>query len=584
MRTAPLALVSVILGGSLTLSACKSPVRSHAPTIAPDRTGDLDRLLDLVPEGSGGLLIVRDPRTLLDGLAIVLGDWWGEGGEGVEQVAPGFSDRLPGIEQLRDALVESGVHLERGLALGGVDGVVVIVGADDVEAVPTALWKIAPNDDLTRRVRCKVIAGTGMVACAAQAEVLASYTPGRDAKGLRAWLEADLDGATIERANVLFSGAGDGPRSTVAAAIAPGVLQLDIASDTFDRNFVVPSGEPAWTLAALQPGASFVWARLDPVSIAASMTTPPPALAPDLARAFTGEFSLAAAGSAGGVASFWGISDRSTFEQLLPVLSLAANRAPKLGDGTTMRASIEAIDVGAAAPQPILRLHFEPGRVLAPFVALGLAPEAIVWVTDRVLVSTLGSEDSAVGALLPHPEGPSAAFLAALPPELAAALRDGTTSLAAHVELDALQSPRVQAAMRDMLSSSAAGPALDAEQIEAGFHVASSLSSLSMWTTPHGEGSIIRTAWRSFGDDSTAEGRAARAARRAVAAHTADPATAYGALASAYPRSQRVAAYRVRAGLDEHGTQVVAQLVAAVALLSALRKTSAPAEQAVSPK
>ncbi|MBK6923533.1 MAG: hypothetical protein IPH07_39460 [Deltaproteobacteria bacterium] len=543
-------------------------------TPEPSYTAELDALLELVPAGAKYFAVVRDPGEFIDGFGWLIAeqkDMWTRVLDATKDPAKPDGDAgmrrvLTEYELVQTAFGTAGVHLDRGLVIIGGDGeddkpTIAVLAADDAEAVPKMLRALSTKPD-EEDTKCKTLDVAGMVACSSNAEALAAYAPGKDAKGARASIEAHLDTADVAHGNVVaLVPSKDGPLA-FSVLTAPGVVQFDLRLPQGKEFAAVDAPGPANTLALLSPGSSFMWTRLDAAALAKQAASAP-AMVANMVKALSGEFLVASPGKLGGVSLLVGITDKTPIAGLIPMAGLAADKIPPLPDGSTVALKIEDIDDGGGSKQQVLRAIVTPGTELAKIKDAGLVPEVVSFVTSQYAAVSFGTGVGIVPDIArAELSGPSEALLAELPSELSKALKDSTASMVMHVELDGLHGPK----LREQLAASlagvpAAGPMPSSEAAGIALRSASPLSSFSMWNTAADDGMVMHFAMRSFGDPASDEGRAAQAARLDVDAGRKDHATAYGALVTAYPDSSRIASYRARAGMTEGGTTTGAAMV-----------------------
>jgi hypothetical protein len=541
-----------------------------------DAGAPLDPLLDLVPAGAATFFVVRAPNDFIDGFAgIVLGQesmWTKVLDARKDPSKPdadfGMRKLLVEFDSVKAALATSGLHLERGLVVGG-DPAITILAADDVESLPKLERMLNRKPDEVKTT-CKAVAeAAGFVACADDAAALAAYVPGKGAATLR----AALPGLAIDDANVLGAVKDDAAQAaTFAIATHGGVLQLDLRlAEAADEFAKAAAPGTAAALGLVQPGSSFVWGRFDPEFVAGQAGTAP-AMVGNALRALTGEFLVAGIGTAPGFVVLLGLNDPTPIAGLIPMAALAKDNLPKsLPDGTAMSITVEDVDDGAGGKLQALRTKFEPKGELAQIRdQLGLQAEVTAFVTKQWAAIALGTGPGVVPDVVKATaSAPTAELLAALPSALARDLAEGRASSASHIELDAIHAPKVREEIVKVLGSSVpAGTLSRADWLDVAFAVMSPVSSLSMWTSGERAHPTIRIALRGFGDASSPEGRAAQAARIEVTAKRSDAATAYGALVTSYASSPRSPAYRARAGqgAGQSGGVAMIGVLAAIAI------------------
>ncbi len=550
--------------------AVETPTTPAASTNVP-----LDPLLDLVPAGATTFFVVRAPYDFIDGFAgIVLGQesLWTKLLDARKDPAnpgadAGMRKLLVEFATVKTAISTSGVHLERGVAVGG-DPAIFVFAADDVEAVPK-LQRALTTKPEDVKTTCKAVPDVaGFVACSEDAAAVAAYAPGKSAAALR----TTLTGLAIEDANVVGAASPSGATTTFAVATPAGVLQIDVRpSKGVEELAKVAAPGAATALALVKPGNSFSWGRVDAEFLATQAATAPAMLGNAL-RGLTGEFLVASIGATPGLVVLAGLSDPTPLAGLVPMAALAKDSIPKtLPDGTPMSLVVEEVDDGAGGKLQAVRTKFEPKGELEQMRAqLGIQAEVTAFVTKQWAAVAVGTGPAVVPDVVKATaSAPTPELLAALPPALAKDLGDASVSGATHLELDAMHAPKVREELAKALAAADTPAELTKDEwLDLGYAVFSPLSSISVWAAGDRAQPTIRIALRGFGDTATDEGRAAQAARIEVAAKRADAATAYGALATGHPSSPRVSAYLARAGQGDPGGGAVAVVgvLAAIAI------------------
>lgn len=543
----------------------------------------IDPLLDLVSAGAEAYVIVRAPHELLDGYARVVegqGPVWTKLLDARKDPAKpgadaGLRKLLIELPSLRAEIGKSRVHLERGLVITG-DQAVTVLAADDAEAVPALMRAISARPEDVKAT-CKALTEpAGFVACADDPGALEAYEPGRRGAALHAALEGLLDPATLEGANVLAQ-VGEGAEAmAIAGSATAGVLQVDVRPPASMRTeaFELMAPGSAAALGLVAPGSSFVWMRMNATRLTALAPGAPPAVG-NMLQGLSGEVLLAGIGSVPGAVALFGLSDPTAIAGLVPLAALARDDVPKtLPDGSGLEVVIEDVEDGKGGKVQVLRAKISPvGELAAIREQLALQPEVVAFVTDAWAAIGLGTgpglvpEVARASASAPTPE-----LLAALPPSLARVLSDERATSVTHLELDGLHGPGVREGLVEALTKAAVPGAapVSADNIEVVFALLSPLSSISAWTSGDAANARVHVAMRGFGDATSAEGKAAHAARLEVDAGRKEAATAYGELVAAHGSSSRIAAYRARAGQGPvgaaQGAAAMVGLLAAIAV------------------
>ncbi len=572
-----------------------------APTAEPNYTAELDPLLDLLPAKPEGYAVVRDPMQFIDGFAWLIGGQqlvWTAILDRVRDPAKPEEDvalrkLLLEFDAIRTALVSSGLHLDRGIAFAKVSGqTFAVLSADDPEMLPKLLRSLSPKPDEVTMQCTAVPRAAGFIVCGGDAKTVSTYAPAFDAKTLRANAIAKLDAESVARANLLTLSNDDDDDVAFAIMTAPGVMQTDVRIPEADKLAALRTSGAASLLGALTPGHSFAWLRADVDTLAKSADGPE--MVRTIVRALSGEVLMASPGTAPGITLLFGLTDPTPVAGLIPMASLAKDSLKALPDGTTLDLKVEEVDDGKGGKLQTLRVRAGgSGEAVKLAAQGGLPPEVTAFVTKELAAISVGSGAEIVPLIVGGSTGgPSKELLAELPAGLAKALEQGKTWAVMHVEFDALHAPGLREALIAAMPPESVGATDELKfGIDATLALMSPLSSMSMWGTDTGDGKMVHVALRSFGDPVSAEGKAAQAARLAVLAKTRDAATAYGALASAYPDSRRLTAYRARSGqtgLDgaKSGASVMGVLaaIAVPAMSKYVQRSKAAALEARSPK
>jgi hypothetical protein len=163
---------------------------------------------------------------------------------------------------------------------------------------------------------------------------------------------------------------------------------------------------------------------------------------------------------------------------------------------------------------------------------------------------------------------------------MARALNEGGASWALYVPLDGLQAPQMQQQIADGVAivpdRERGGLAPDAFA-NALLSVVAPLSSVSLWLTHPEKARVVHLVVEGFADDSTAKGKAARAAVAKVTAG-GDRKQVYGALAKEHPDPR----FTARSGTDPTALRATLSgafmlgLLAALAVPAAMEAAPAP--------
>ena len=178
---------------------------------------------------------------------------------------------------------------------------------------------------------------------------------------------------------------------------------------------------------------------------------------------------------------------------------------------------------------------------------VGLTPDVWVFAADGSLAIAAGVDAEKITRLVAP--ATADATLASLPSALADDLRAKRASFVMHMPVDALQGPSLGKALDAALKNV---PGYKTEQMRGGLAMLSPLSSSTLWITEANNQTVVHMAVQGIGHTADEEGKAALAAAVAVAGG-GDAAALFGALASKYPASPRLAAYQTRAGTNGPG-------------------------------
>jgi hypothetical protein len=573
-----------VSSGPTTPDAKPADSTAHAEppavVVAPAQLAELDLLLDLLPVDATELVIVRDPKALVEGLA------WFIAGErdALKRLEDAKLAELPpdpererflrDFEVIATAILGSVIQLDRGMLVFERAGeTITLVASPDPTAIPALVTKIRGGTD-TAAVFCKPAAGlAGWVACASKEPTIDGFVAGRQAADRRKQLLAELAGGDLDRANVVmrFTGGGGEQPSTVAIETAPGEIELHIGHPALAEvdKALAPGAAPA--LGLVPASGSFAWARLARAMLDDAGKQAPVPFGSAVASA-TGELLFGWIDGAG-VVALAGVGDPSTVTGLLPLVGLAKDKIPKqLPDGSVLAVEVRDVDDGSGKPRPTVLAKLTPSAELAKSItAMGLAPEAVVFASGGYAAAVLGGGEKAIPTIAGYTgTRASEATSAALPAGLQRALAADTAEAILHISLDGLQSTAVRQSLVD-LSKVQPTPGVDVGKvIGVVLDVLAPLSSLSMWITRDGGVHTVHLAVRSFDDYASEEGKAARAAMLAVGSG-GDASTAYGELSTRFAGSARASSYDLRSGKGASVGQAassafLAGIIAAIAI------------------
>jgi hypothetical protein len=542
--------------------------------VAPMLTG-LDHMLAFVPDAKNEFMIVRD--------ASVLAEYAEEGSkffEGPLSAMAAAGDMPPQLGEAKGkmdeaktkmaeivtAVAASGLRPQEGAALIklGKDKTLVVFAADNPNAILDLAKTLGADDD--GKGKCKAIDGqAGWNVCADDQATIDGYKPGTDAAPIRKVLTDKLPGVDLDESNLLFNIAGDdGKLVTGTVATLPGLVHAAIAMpDGPEVAQVTGALSPgaATTLSQVQPGAGFLWARVNPQMLAglatADMGNAPPEVATML-KSITGEFVIAGEIDPGGMFIQAGATDTSGMATLITALDAKKGDIPTtIPDIKDSKVTVEKTQVqGAGATVDAFHASisgFKEADILKAYAGLNL--DAWTFAHDNMITFAVGPDATNVGKLLEGGgAGPSEDTLAALPHQLADGLKANEVSFAMHLPVDFLQGAPLRKVIDAALKDT---PEAKPAQINAALSFLAPFSSTTVWiaqpsgsTTP-----IVHLAVQGIGNRATDEGKAALEAARKVAAG-GDPATEFGTLASTYGSSPMAFAYHTRAGDQGPGSLV----------------------------
>jgi hypothetical protein len=552
--------------------------------VVPLATG-LDLMLELVPAGAE-FMIARDATVVAEYMEeavrfadgplglLKTGPFAGEGD--LVKLDAGLGEAKGKIDAVKVALAASGIELDHGALMAKAkDGAEYFVFK---AADPTALVAVgkAMGETSMDDLKCKGIEDVpGYHVCAESDAKLATYARSADAAPARKLLADNLPGVDLDAANlVAHIDAGRPDETFMAVSTIPGQMYIAVNRPGDPGMAELQQGMqpgPAKTLAQVQPGAGFVWARLSPALLTKEMAGGNP-MAESVGRSLTGELVLAGSVDPGGVILQLGTSDTATLESMLtttfdalgpglptevpelPGAKLVFEKLPITGGDKTAQGLHAAIT------------NVPEADVLKGFTGLHL--DAWVFAANDVLTVAVGPDKEGIGKLLDvSTGGPAQPTLDALPPQLAEALGRNEVGLIAHMPMDFLHGAQLHnlanAALKEL-------PDVPPAQLFALSGLLAPFSSATLWITKPGDKPIVHISVQAIGNRATEEGKAALEAAHTVA-DGGDPAVAFASLASIYAASPMAWAYKTRAGTDGPGYMVgsgvgAVMAVAAVAI------------------
>jgi hypothetical protein len=546
----------------------------EAIPVEPLATG-LDLMLELVPENAE-FVIARDATVVaeymeetmrfVDGpLAKLKTGPFASEGE-LQKADAALTEAKGKIDAVKAALDSSGIELKDGaLVAKAKEGDFFVFKAADPNAL-VAVGKAMGESDLDD-LKCKAIEDVpGYNVCADGDAKLAAYKRATDAAPARKLLADNLPGVDLDAANLLAHvDKGSSEETFMAVSTIPGQVYLAVArpGDPEMKDLKDMQPGPAKTLAQVQPGAGFIWARLSPELMSKSMS----AAASDpmvgsVAKSFTGEFVLAGSVAPGGLILQAGTSDTATLETML-------------GTGYDMGKEMVAAELGKELEKtvPGAKVVFEKvpvtgGAITAQSVHLGVTgvPEADVlrsftglnpdiwaFAANEVFTLAVGPDKDHIGKLLDVAAGgPSTATLDALPSQLSEGLGRNEVGLIVHMPVDFLHGAQLHSLAQSALKSM---PEVPPDQLFALAGLLAPFSSATMWIARPTDKTVVHLSVQAIGNRATDEGKAALDAAHIVA-DGGDPAAAFAPLATLYGASPMSWAYKTRAGTEGPGYMV----------------------------
>ncbi len=554
--------------------------------VEPLHTG-LDLMLSFVPDTSSEFMIIRDASVIeeyyeeavrfLDTPIEKLGAADSLPRE-MKEASTGFElGRLKGKEIVA-ALGASGLRLKDGGALiktsKGKD--LLVFASDDPGAIgklATALGESKMDED-----HCGPLPGVeGWSVCSDDKASLESFKPTEDPSEVRAKLQEKLPGVDLDEANVLADIDIDQGRSTFAITTLPGLVHIagvfPLDNDGKEMFEALDAGD-AKTLANVQAGAGFVWARTKSEVLSKAMASemrgsPPEAKA--VFESFNGEWVLAGSVDPGGLVFQAGIDDAGAFTALWDQALVAAKAAPtEIPELPGSKLTIEKTPIKhgttVADAMHVAVTGVEEADIVKAFA--GIHFDGWAFAANDALTVTLGPDAEHVGKLLDTSGGgPTPDMLSSLPPPLAAGFKRKEVSMAIHMPADFLQGKHLHAIVNAALKNV---PEAKPEVLLAAASMLAPISSGSIWfEQPEGaEQPVIHMALQGIGNRATDEGKAALDAAHKVTEGT-DPETAFKPLAEKYDSSAMAFAYHTRAGTEGPGS-LVGSGIGAVAVAGAV--------------
>jgi len=545
---------------------------------------ELDPLLDLVPEGSEEFLVIRDIDDLLaigEGTLTPIGPSLrsfaaaAEAGGSSPDAKANVAKVLDGFQTLTTSLRGSEFSIDKGLVMSDIDGdKVVIYGTGTPDALPTLGRALGLDSDNPRDACTAIEAAPGYAICAEDEATLSKYVPGKAAAVLQTKVSEQIDEADVSRANVLGRvGRDEGKPVVFAIATPSGLLHLTVGIPEAPEEFtrLLGSGQsPAIGLAA--PGSAFYWAQLDPAALAEQAASGP-FMMKGMLTSMTGELFMGTLATPESLVMLAGVSDPGPAGGMVALAGTQLDKVPtSLPDGSSLEVKLETLTVGGADTQVLHGTMTPAGQTKEIFESMGLTPEAWMFSVGGYAGIAIGGGKKVVETIASYRGGgPSSEAAKAMPKPLAQGLVDRKVSVAMHMSLDGLQSPQTSETMDAMLEeipTDGLPPGLSAEQLIDMVRTGMApISGTSFWMAPPKDHMVIHVAFSLLGDPRSEEGKAALTALSRVA-EGGDAGAIYGALAAAYPGSDRRAAYQTRAGTSTTGVLSTAALLGAMAAIA----------------
>ncbi|MEM7154357.1 MAG: hypothetical protein AAF799_16035 [Myxococcota bacterium] len=548
-----------------------APIVEPIP-VEPLHTG-LDLMLKFVPKGSD-FMIARD--------ATVVADYVAEGTRfldgPLEKLKTGPFAEERDLKEAEDAFDEVKLHTDKVVAAlegSGIDlaeGAAIIKGKGGKDFLifhasdPNALIELGKNtgEDEIAKLKCKAIEDVpGFNVCADSQSHVDGFKADGDPAALRKDMEENLPGVTLDDANLVASFEDDDKskgQMYMAVSTIPGQIHMAVTSaGDRDLNEAMDKMQPgpAKTLAQVQPGAGFIWARVDPKELAKEAKDAKGTPAEGALKALTGEFVLAGSVDPGGLILQMGTSDTAVFEGLIGLgFTLGKDSVPpEIPDVPGAKLLFEQVPIeGGGKTAQALHLGVT-GRPEADILKsyTGVHLDGWVFAANDVVTVAVGPDTANVGKLLDVTAGgPSSATLDTLPPQLAEGLRREEVGMVMHLPMDFLHGEQMHTLVRSALKDV---PEASPEHVLALTSLAAPLSSTTMWIAAPGGKPVVHLAVQGIGNLATDEGRAALDAAHTVA-DGGNPKDAFSSLASTYASSPMAWAYKTRAGTEGPGYMV----------------------------
>ncbi len=591
-------LLSVTAAAALLLSACgdkeepsgdsaAAPADSAAPVVdalaeaasagaeagggvaKPAASTSIESLFELVPAGDDtNFVVVRDPGMLLD-FTVAISAFYeqplaaaaarGATAEGaslsdVVEVAKGYAEVKRRLSAIESELKSGKVDLSRGFVAGlnsKGEQAVLIFGASDAEALRPVLTAFGvPEGEGV----CKDLAGAaGYVICADTEAEISAYKPrGKEGGGsLKETIAGQLQGVSLDDVQVIASVKED-ELVSMAMALKDGGMTMHVGlplgeSDIAEAREVMTPAKPE-LLRFVQPGTGFFWTHVD--AAAMRKRTPgadsiPPMLSKGVEQ-LTGEFLFGGSREPAAMQIRVGSGDPTAFQPAFDLALMAKSEIPKTIPGVAGSKIDFDRETIASKGGDITALRLSASGI--PMIdelrgRLGFSLDAWVFGADGALSLIVGADAEGIKSLTSG----SNDVTASLPPALAKSIGVGETSMIMHMPLDPLHSPLSQSFLQQAKDKGMAD--VDAESLRMMLGLAGPVSSLSVWATDTGKSMVVHTSVQLIGDPTTEEGKAALDAARS-AALGGDPKALFEALATRYPDSPRLIAYKARTGAN----------------------------------
>ncbi len=596
--------LSGLLSAALLLSGCKSegdakPAEKPADPVAAGDSGEpdvaptpevvtpptdvaagaasVDALLNLVPKGSAGFVILKDPAALLSLVHPFVHSALGT----LPKFATDPDDRATltnaakKYKELRAALLGADVHLDKGMVAFETGGSpAFIYAAAEVTTLPTIVADLVDEPAKDGSNCTPLTAAPGYFFCSETEAAASAYAPGNEAEQLRKDVATRLPGVDLTNANMVAFVESAGIPLVVETP--PGTLQIIFGTpDLPTQAMGFASGGTAPALGMLGAGAAFAWGHVDVAPLKAVLPPDPPFLRPTV-EAMTGELLVANLQVSRGLALLAGVKDQAPITGLLALGALQLDTVPPtLTDGSKLEVEAKSIEL-AGKPSQVVHGRVTPTPESAPmYSAMNLEPEGWAYGAGAYAGLLLGVDEKGLTKLAAAtPTGPSAELLATVPPSLGTALTAKRVALAVHAPFDGL-GPALTKGLAGVSADQLpfAQGSSDFDVVQAMKSLGTSLaplSALSQWIELHDERVVGYLSLRVFGDARSDAGRAELAAIDHLLAGK-DAAATYAALAGAHGESPRGHTYKVRAGTQSDGTLV------SVALLGVMAAIAVPA-------